>query len=745
MHTRKLTMETTLEPVAINITDSHRITTLRNRCRARKKLAWVDKTVVDYHSFLKNTDSIASLTIRLGLRTRDRLEQLQLDIDDLELLIGRPAPKPANFDEVEYQRAKAYLSQLPFASTPGQTGHCELDRRIVMQNGIDGAMKMLIEQRAFAATTEQRDTVQSFIDALIGMQHMIEHAAQTAGNQVIAASPERQCELAEIVRICTKVAHYPPESFYEAIQLTWLIDLAVAYGDNAGLVSPGHLDRTLISYYEHDIAQGTLTRSEALRLIESFYLLINEFIPDGLAIAVMVGGVDAKDNDLTNDVSHLCLEALRRTKLVYPTVGICWTERTPQSLTALAIELISKGLTNPAFFNDATIQKGLQHYGAPATDSWNYCNSTCVEITPVGASNVWVASPYFPVCQYLLDEIESRATLEPAKTPASSFDTFDDFLTAYCARLGTAIERAVIEQNRARHLREQYGGKPLQSLFTNDCLARMTDIDRGGARYNWVECSFVGLANLVDSLQVIRREIYEEGGQGSEVRRGNETGGRALSFAALHEWLKKDFAGYEMERNRFIKSHEKYGNNAAHVDALMKTIVSFFQSECARHSVYPNDTHFVPGAFCWIMHEMLGKECGATPDGRRAGTPFADGCGPAQGREMHGPTAAILSTTSWDHSPLIGGAAFNMKFSKPLLQDQTGQACLRDLIVTYLRCGGFEVQVNVVDKDMMVNAKTFPEQYQDLVVRIGGYTDYFVRLSTRMQDELISRTEYAAF
>ncbi len=727
-------MDITIE--SVSVTDSERIATLRARCRDRKKQAWVDKTLVDYHSFQASAH-VESLTIRIGRRTRDRLEQLRFALDDLELLVGRPAPKPADFDEAEYQRAKAYLAALSFASTPGQTGHCELNRQIVLQNGIDGALQLVQNKMDAAQTPEQHDTYQSFIDALIGMQHLVENAAQTA-RDAIAATPaasadERRQELVEMARICAKVAHYPPETLREALQLTWLIDLAVAYGDNAGLVSPGHLDRALYPYYERDAARGVLSQAEALRLVESFYLLVNEFIPDGLAVAVMVGGVDATGKDLTNDLSYLCLEALRRTKLVYPTVGVCWTERTPQTLTALAIELISQGLTNPAFFNDQTIQKGLRKYGVPAAESWNYCNSTCVEITPVGSSNVWVASPYFPVCQYLLDEIEARAKRDDTHAGLRPTESFDELLAAYFSRLGEAIDGAVREQNRQRAQRDQYGGKPLQSVFTNDCIARGLDIDHGGARYNWVECSFVGLANLVDSLQVVRKEIYESSSP------------QGMSFSTLHALLKNDFSGHEMERNRFLKSYGKYGHNAAQVDALMNTIVGYFEGACAKHRIYPGDTHFVPGAFCWIMHEELGKVCGATPDGRRAGTPFADGCGPAQGRELYGPTAAILSTTSWDHSPLIGGAAFNMKFSRPILQDQTGKACLRDLIVTFLKRGGFEVQINVVDKDMMKNAQAFPEQYQDLVVRIGGYTDYFVRLSPRMQDELISRTEYAGF
>jgi formate C-acetyltransferase len=157
----------------------------------------------------------------------------------------------------------------------------------------------------------------------------------------------------------------------------------------------------------------------------------------------------------------------------------------------------------------------------------------------------------------------------------------------------------------------------------------------------------------------------------------------------------------------------------------------------------PNESHFIPGAFCWVMHERLGSVCGATPDGRKAGFPFADGGGPAQGCERSGPTSAILSATSWDHSPLIGGVAYNMKFNSTLFDSPESVKRLEDLLVTYLRRGGFEVQVNVVDPETLRKARVNPEQYRDLVVRIGGYTDYFVNLSPGMQDELMHRTEFA--
>jgi formate C-acetyltransferase len=494
--------------------------------------------------------------------------------------------------------------------------------------------------------------------------------------------------------------------------------------DYAGLVVPGHLDRTLHPFYETERATGTLSDEDALLLIECLYLLVNEYIPDGLAMSVMVGGRDADGNDLTNPLSYLCLEALRRTNLIYPTVGVCWHEGTPADLVELAVDLIGKGNPNPAFFGDETIQRGLRELGVPGGESCRYINSTCVEITPSGASNVWVASPYFPTCRILLDEIADQVA---SGSPSPSFETFRE---QYLARLAVHIGEAAAHQNILRHDRQQYGRKPLQSVFTRDCLERGRDIDDGGALYNWVECSFVGLANLTDSFHVIREEVFEQ---------------KRLSLADLKAVLDANFDANEEIRRRFLDHYPKYGQDCTQLDALFAETIEFVREECAKHRMVPDNSPFVPGAFCWIMHEVLGRECGATPDGRKAGTPFADGCGPAQGREKRGPTAAILSTTSWDHSPMIGGLAYNMKFNARLFRSAEGYACLRDLVLTFLRRGGFETQINVVNLETLKKAREHPEEYRDLVVRIGGYCDYFTRLSPEMQDEIILRTEFQTF
>jgi len=700
---------------------SERTIKLRSCCLDRKNKIpdWMGDPRLTVQS-LRESEKVASWQVRRGLLTRDRLASLVLDIDDLELLAGRLAPDRPEW-QVERKAAQAYLDQhYPWIYPPGQTGHCELDLSRLFALGIDNLQAEICIRRE-NASGKTAEVYQSFIYALDGLTILAEHAAETAEAAMTGASEARRAELAEIVETCRHVAHQLPFTFRQAIQLLWFALLGTQWGDRIGLVNPGRLDRTLWPFYQADLTSGRMERDEALVLVESLYLLLNEYIPDGLAIAVMVGGRDASGKDVTNDLSYLCLEALRRTNLIYPTIGICWHPGTPDALVRLGVDLITKGYKQPAFFGDETIQRGLQMYGVPPDEACNYINSTCVEITPCGSSNVWVASPYFSTCKILKDEVDAQVT---SSQPAATFETF---VESYRGHLSNHIAEAVRQNNADRKMRQMYGGKPLQSVFTQDCLERGCDIDDGGARYNWVECSFVGLANLVDSLNVIREEVYNQ---------------KRLTFTGLKTILEADYENFEYERLRFLRHYPKYGNDCETVDSLMQEIVSMIRQECARYRIYPDDSPFVPGAFAWIMHEHLGRECGATPDGRKAGLPFADGCGAAQGREMNGPTAAILSITSWDPAPLIGGAAFNMKFNKALFSSEEAILRLKDLIITFLQRGGFETQINVLDHNILLEARQNPEAYRDLIVRIGGYTDYFTRLSPEMQEEIILRTEY---
>ncbi len=645
---------------------------------------------VPNYRILKDTELPENPELRWGLWTKTHLESVCFEYDPVEKLVGR-ARFPMTEDEEEYKKAYEWRDRnFPFGI--GQTGHCEPYYDELFRLGMDGL-------KARIASLESNPARQSFLMALDGMTSMISHAAE-------AAEKAGNVSLAQDYR---KMMHEPPEHFRQALILMQMTDIGIQIGNNSALVGPGRIDKRLGRYYEKDLAGGIITRQEALELIACLYIHINDLCHRGLAYPVMVGG------DTVNEVSYLALEAQRLSWMVYPSLGICVNENTPEDLKALAVDIIAEGSPNPAFFNDRLIRKGLESYGVPASESHDYINSTCVEITPCGASGVWVASPYYNLSATLLKAME---------TEHPDFESlqknFRDILSEKIAQ-----EVKVIQEQRL--FRQANTRRPLQSVFTRDCIGRGRDIEDGGALYNWAECAFVGLANYVDALYVIREEVFEQ---------------KNFTLAGLREILANNFEGHADLQQKFLRHYPKYGTGDERVDSFIPPLTDFIRKECAKWTFPPDNARYIPGLFCWEMHQKLGSVTGATADGRSAGFPFADGAGPAQGRETSGPTAAIRSVTSWDHSPMIGGSAFNMRFSKQLLASPEGRKQLLALIDVFIQRGGFETQINVADKETLLKAKEHPEEYADLVVRIGGYTDYFVRLAAGMQDELLLRMDY---
>lgn len=503
----------------------------------------------------------------------------------------------------------------------------------------------------------------------------------------------------------------PARSFHEAIQSVHFVNFCL--GAKSGLYQLGRPDRYLYRYYREDREKGVLDADRAQYLIDCLGILLNENIHSSLAIGLMVGGSDEHGHVFANELTYLFVKSVENVRLIYPGVGLCVRHDTPEDLMRLAYSVLAQGHSHPALFNDEIIVKGLRGYGLSPAEACNYIHSTCVEITPIATSACWVASPYTNLPQLVLDSIAERP------------EAYDQFEKIFYRKLSEHIRRNVIDENRKMSERTLYTRNPLLSCFVDDCLSLGRDIENGGARYNWIMPSFVGAANAVDSMMALKKHVYEE---------------KRYTIDALCAMLEADFAGYEADRLVLRNRTPKYGNDDNEVDEMMVALSRFLVDECGQYRTSRGGL-FIPSLFCWIMHEQFGTATKATPDGRPAGFPLGDGSGPAQGNEKQGPTASILSSTKWEHTPFIGGIAVNMKFSKRVFRE-TSIAKLDAIVRTYLQRGGFELQINVVDKSVLMEAKVNPEKYSDLVVRVGGYSDYFVRLSPQMQEEVIARTEH---
>ena len=651
-------------------------------------------------------------------RTAARLENMPLVLAPGERVVGRPDLRPPTPAEAQaVVDAQQVLETIP--SYPGgDSGHFHPDFAKLFEVGIGGIRAEIRERDEQAPRVEQRTFYRACDIALQGMSTYAQRVADTCEQ---AADPAPDTAPGhDLARICRKVATAPPTTFHEALELMFLTTIALWFGEDHGLTTPGRMDQTLRSFYEADLAAGRIDREEAFELICLLYIQLNMILGAGSALSVMVGGRDPHGRDATCELTYLCLAARQATQLAYPTVGLAWHEGTPAELSDFSCRMLRTGIGDPAFFNDELIAAGLRDHGVADADAYNYMNSTCVEIKVVGTSNMWVTAPYFNCPQGLLDVMD---TLADQPEPA----TFAEFNSLVRNHLAATVRASAEGLDATWQRRAETGCFPLASCFIDDCLAQGLDFDRGGARYNWVENSFVGLANLVDGLIAVKYLIYDQ---------------RELSLAAFRQLLLTDYEGCEALRQRILNRLPSYGNDDDEADALAAEWAKFLTATTAANTVGLHP--YVPGFFCWVMHERFGSKTGATPDGRRAGFPLADGAGAAQGREKAGPTASVLSTTKWNHQSALGGLVHNVKFSKAALRTDQALAALRSLVETFLRRGGFEIQVNVIDTDILRDAQTHPEEYADLLVRVAGYSDYFVHLDPNMQAEVIARTEHAS-
>ncbi|MBP3633126.1 MAG: hypothetical protein J6J43_00945 [Oscillospiraceae bacterium] len=629
-----------------------------------------------------------------------------------ELIVGRALSELSPEDAALWQQTYERISDDAAEEAGiGQDSHMSIDYDMLLRCGINGILKRIDSFDATPFYISCRKCLQ-------GVALLSQRYAALAQELALQETNERRAqELRTIAAICAKVPMEPAESFYEAVQAVHFVTYCLSYAPIRAYYQQyqlGHPDRYLLPFYEKDLAAGTLTGEEAQELLDCLGIQINRRVPRGLSSGYMVGGRDEAGNTVCNDLTMMGLQVIGDVRLVYPAVGLCYHKDMPDKVLEKACELLAQGCSHPAIFNDDVIQAGLLEYGVPQKDTCNYIHSTCVEITPVGASNVWVASPYTNLAQILLDAMDRE------------YSAFAAFLQQIKDDLKKIIGKNFLDYNEKRKYRAEHCFNPLLSCFVDDCLASGRDIEHGGARYNWIMPSFVGMGNLADSLYAVKTVVFDK---------------KEMTMVQLKKVLDQNFEGNETLRLRLLHTIAKYGNDHDEVDELVKEMTGFLVECCKEHTPIYQNARLVPSVFCWVKHEMFGSQTGATPDGRPAGFPLGDGSGPCQGREKHGPTASILSSTKWSHKELIGGVAVNMKFSK---KHMTGASCQKiiALIKTYMARGGFQLQINVLDGETLRKAKQQPEQYGDLVVRIGGYSDYFVHLSENMQDEVILRTEH---
>ncbi len=560
-------------------------------------------------------------------------------------------------------------------------------------------------------------------------------------------TPPAERELRRIARVCERVPARAPRDFQEALQHYWFIHLGVISEANPwDAFNPGRLDQHLLPFYRRGLADGSLTREKARELLQAFWVKFNNHpSPPKVGVTaeesgtytdfalINTGGVDPDGEDGVNEVSFLILEVIEEMRLLQPSSMVQVSRKNPDAFLHRALEIVRTGFGQPSLFNSEALVGEMLRQGKSLADARRGGASGCVETGAFG-HECYILTGYFNLVKVL------EITLNDGRDPLSgeriglqtgdpkTFAGFPALLDAFEKQLRYFIDVKVRGSNVIDRLYAQYLPVPFLSLIIDDCIARGRDYHDGGARYNTSYIQGVGLGTISDALSALRHHVYAAGD---------------LPMERLLQALAGDFRGDEKLRLLLQNKTPRYGNDDEAADDLARAVFEmYFRNVDGRPNMRGGDYRI--NLLPTTVHIYFGRKTGATPDGRRAGEPLSEGISPVQGADRQGPTAVLKSASKIDHLR-TGGTLLNQKFTPGLLAGAEGIARLGQLVRTYFRLNGHHVQFNVVDAATLRAAQKQPEKYRDLIVRVAGYSDYFVDIGPDLQEEIIKRTEHQEF
>lgn len=638
-------------------------------------------------------------------------------------------------------------------------GHVAINLRRVLDLGIGGYRRLLETANAgldFTCFEDQkkRQLYLAMEDALDGLSSYIRRYAALAAELAASADPRRRTELETVAATCRAIALDAPRGFREALQLSYLLQVVLQIESNGHSLSFGRLDQYLGPFYDRDIQSGSLDRETAKELLSMVWIKLTGIkkvrsashtrssAGGPLYQNVTIGGVDRDGNDATNALSHLILESVGDMRLTQPNLSVRYHRGTSREFMDAAIEVIGKGFGMPAFNNDEVVVPGMLRLGVSLEDARDYSAIGCIEVAVPGKWGYRVTGMSFTNFMRILlatlddgrDPVTGKAFL-PGTGRLQDFADFDSLMAAwkrqvqFYARASVGIDVAVDTGL------EELVPDILCSAFTDDCIGRGRHLKEGGAVYDWVSGLQIGIANLGNSLAAIKKLVFEE---------------RAIGKDELMAALASDFAGPagELVRLKLLNQAPKFGNDDDYVDSLVVEAYGCFTEEVeklrnTRYGRGPIGGGYFPGTSSISSNVPAGSEVGATPDGRHAGTPLAEGCSPSSGTDLRGPTAVFKSISKLPAQRIFGGILLNQKLSPQTIQSGADKLKLQAMLRTFFEdLKGWHVQYNIVSRDTLLDAKKFPEKHRDLVVRVAGYSAFFNDLAPDTQDDIIARTEH---
>ncbi|MHB1456990.1 MAG: pyruvate formate lyase family protein [Armatimonadota bacterium] len=499
----------------------------------------------------------------------------------------------------------------------------------------------------------------------------------------------------------------PAQSMYEAMVSTIFI-YALDGPDNLG-----RFDQYIRPYYENDISSGKVTRNEAKELISALW----KYTDDCSAWNTALGGSTRNGEEASSDLTVLCLEAAQGKRR--PNLALRLREDTPDSIWDAAIDTISTGTGLPALYCEGNYLKGidLAQLNISDEDKRDFAFGGCTELMVNGCSNVGSLDESFSAIKTLED-----CLYQYLETSSS----FDDFMAAYEKEIQNSIYEITQRVSTHQEIRSKHIPLPMRTLLIDDCIDKGRNYSDGGARCNWSVINIVGLSNAIDSLSAMKKAVYDD---------------KYVSPVELLSALKSNFNGYE-SLLAYLQKCPRFGNDDPDVNNMADHLSGLIYKEFKRYAPWRGGK-FLCGTLMFVTYGWFGEPVGATPDGRLAGTPVGDSAGPVQGRDKIGPTAMLNSTASLQQLHAPGTLVVNLRVSKKLVNTPDGREKLKSLIKTYFKLGGLQLQVNVVDQEVLKDAIEHPENHEHLIIRIGGYSEYFNNLPIELRHTLLERTEYA--
>ena len=625
-------------------------------------------------------------------------------------------------------------------------GHISADYAKVLAKGLKGVIAEAEVEMAKLDITNPQDLKKfHFLEAvIISNQAVIRFAGRFAKEADKLAKTEkdaaRRAELKEIARICRKVPGNPAETFWEAVQSFWFIQLVLQIESNGHSISPMRFDQYMYPYLMMDTGLTVAKAQELLDLLYIKFSEINKVRDEGSTKAfggypmfqnLIVGGVDREGEDATNELSYMCLQATANTRLYQPSISIRVHSGTPFELYRKAAEVSRIGLGMPAYYNDRFIIPALLSRGLTREDARDYGIIGCVEPQVGGKTEGWHDAAFFNMAKVLelalndgMDPLTGKQ-LGPKTGDLTSFKSFDDVMEAYRKQMEYFVKQLVISDNAVDIAHGERVPLPFLSSLVDDCIVQGKSLQEGGAHYNFTGPQGVGVGNVADSLAAIKKLVFDD---------------QAITLDTLKKALATDFEEMESLRQMLINRAPKYGNDEDYADLLAHDGALIYCKEVEKYS-NPRGGKFQPGLYPVSANVPLGTVVGATADGRKSGKPLADGVSPVSGVDHSGPTAAVKSVAQLDHVIASNGTLLNMKFHPNALKDDRGLKNLIGVTETLFNGGGTHIQYNVISRDMLLDAQKHPEKYRGLVVRVAGYSAFFTSLDRAIQDDIISRTE----